>query len=287
MAHCIPRKLGSSQAITLAETNCTDVTAVRAMWSEISDYDFGLCCFFILSGALYYRQLIKSEWTDAVPISYGPEGVNWAEVHASRTWDYRVILQMKSSTGEIYELITQFMAIGKQNSEYVELRSISPQSEMTEIHYSDFKNEDERVELSIVMPGALYGGLYSIDVPRITDAYNLADENADYGKNAVFVFDVHLVAAEVSAQHSAFTIVDANNTVYTASTATLGADGKTVTLTFADFNNAAGTCQAKYTAGTVTTMAGTSMATVAKSFTPTGLVPTAIPAPQVMEVTNI
>ena len=117
--------------------------------------------------------------------------------------------------------------------------------------------------------------------------YNVDNGEGDFGKQAVFVFDVHLTAAEVAAQYSAFTIVDANNVAYTASTATLGSDGKTVALTFTDFNNASGTCQAKYTAGTVTTMAGTTMATTTKSFTPTGLVPTAIPAPEVVEVTNI
>ena len=279
------RKLGSSTTVTLAESNCTDVSAIRAMWSEVGGFDFGLVVFFLLSGTIYYRQLIDGEWADAETVTFGPSGVTWTSIAAFRTWDYRVGVQGKTSTGDLYELFTQFMGIGKQTVEHLEIKSVKATGAMTEVHYSD-TSENEHIEMS-VSAGALYGGLYSTAVPTITNVYNVDNGSGDYGKQAVLTFDVHLVAAEVAAQHSAFTIVDANSIIYTASTATLGSDGKTVTLTFTDFNNASGTCQAKYTPGTVTTMAGTSMATVAKSFTPTGLVPTAIPAPEVVEVTNI
>jgi len=279
------RKLGTADTITLAQANCTDVSAIRAMWSEVGGFDFGLIVFFLLSGTIYYRQLIDGEWTDAEIVTFGPSGVAWASIAAFRTWDYRVGVQGKTSTGDLYELFTQFMGIGKQTVEHLEIKSVKATGAMTEVHYSDTA-EDEHIEMS-VSAGAPYGGLYSTAVPTITNAYNVDNGAGDFGKQAVFVFDVHLTAAEVAAQYSAFTIVDTNNVAYTASTATLGSDGKTVALTFTDFNNASGTCQAKYTAGTVSTMAGTTMATVTKSFTPTGLVPTAIPAPEVVEVTNI
>lgn len=284
------QKLGAASPVTLASANATWCDAIRATWSEIAAFDFGLCVFFIVNGAVYYRQLIGGEWYDAeaIPAAALPtvdSGVTWTQVSCSRTWDWRTVLQLKASDGKMYEVFTQFQGIGSKSAEHLEIKSVKATGAMTEVHYSDTA-EDEHIEMS-VSAGAPYGGLYSTAVPTITNAYNVDNGAGDYGKQAVFVFDVHLVAADVEAQYSAFTIVDANNVVYTASTATLGSDGKTVTMTFADFNNAAGTCQAKYTAGTVTTMAGTSMATVTKSFTPTGLVPTAIPAPVVMEVTNI
>lgn len=284
------RKLGTTDTITLASANCTWIDAIRATWSEIPAFDFGLCCFFIVNGAVYYRQLIGGVWYDAeaIPSAALPtvdSGVTWVQVSCSRTWDWRTALQLKASDGKMYEVFTQFQGIGSKSAEHIEIKSIKATGSMTEVHYSDTA-EDEHIEMS-VSAGAPYGGLYSTAVPTITSAYNVDNGSGDYGKQAVFVFDVHLVAVEVAAQYAAFTIVDANNVVYTASTATLGSDGKTVTLTFADFNNASGTCQAKYTAGTVTTMAGTSMTTVSKSFTPTDLVPTAIPAPEVVEVTNI
>jgi hypothetical protein len=284
------RKLGTTDTITLASANTTWVDAARATWSEISAWDFGLCCFFIVNGAVYYRQLIGGVWYDAeaIPAAALPtvdSGVTWVQVSCSRTWDWRTVLQLKASDGKMYEVFTQFQGIGSKNAEHLEIKSVKATGTMTKVHYSDTA-EDEHIEMS-VSAGALYGGLYSTAVPTITNAYNVDNGEGDFGKQAVFVFDVHLTAAEVAAQYSAFTIVDTNNVVYTASTATLGSDGKTVTLTFADFNNASGECQAKYTAGTVSTMAGTTMATTTKSFTPTGLVPTAIPAPVVMEVTNI
>lgn len=284
------RKLGESDTTILASSNCTSLDAIRATWSEIIDFDFGLCCFFIASNVLYYRQLIEGVWYDAetVPLSALPtlsDGAAWDKVTCSRTWDWRIALQLKASDGKMYECFTQFMGIGSKSAEHLEIKSVKATGAITQVHYSDTA-ENEHIEMS-VSAGAPYGGLYSTAVPTITSAYNIDNGAGDYGKTAVFVFDVHLTASEVAAQYAAFTIVDANSIIYTASTATLGSDGKTVALTFADFNNASGMCQAKYTAGTVTTMAGTTMATVTKSFTPTGLVPTAIPAPEVVEVTNI
>ena len=46
------RKLGSSTTITLAQANCTDVSAIRAMWSEVGGFDFGLIAFFLLNGTI-------------------------------------------------------------------------------------------------------------------------------------------------------------------------------------------------------------------------------------------
>ena len=284
------QKLGTADTITLASANCTWADATRATWSEVSAFDFGLCCFFIASGAVYYRQLIGGVWYDAeaIPASALPtvdSGVTWAQVSCSRTWDWRTVLQLKASDGKMYELFTQFQGIGSKSAEHLEIKSVTAAGGMTKVYYHD-TSEDEHIEMS-VSAGAPYGGLYSTAVPTIKSAYNVDNGSGDYGKQAVFVFDVHLTATEVAAQYAAFTIVDANNIAYTASTATLGDDGKTVALTFTDFNNASGVCQAKYTAGTVTTMAGTAMQTVTKSFTPTGLVPTAIPAPEVESITNV
>lgn len=290
--HCYGQKLGdTSTRVTLTESNCTAIAAVRASWSEVPRFDFGLCLFGILNGAVYVRQYIDGVWYDSEPVPTTAlptlaSGATWSQISASRTWDYRVALQLVDSNNVIYEVFTQYGGIGSRNTEHLSINHISAKGKLTRVYYTD-TSMAEHMEISSIVAGAPYGGLYSTAVPTITSAYNVDNGAGDFGKQAVFTFDVHLVAAEVAAQYSAFTIVDANNVAYTASTATLGSDGKTVALTFADFNNASGTCRATYTAGTVTTMAGTTMATTTKSFVPTGLVPTAIPAPQVTEVTNI
>ena len=84
------RKLYSSDTVVLASANCTWISAVRATWSEIPGWDFGLCVFFIVSGVIYYRQLINGVWYDAemVPTASLPtldSGVTRTEVAASRT----------------------------------------------------------------------------------------------------------------------------------------------------------------------------------------------------------
>lgn len=285
------QQLGSTDTITLAEQNCTWVSAVRAMWSEVPGFDFGLCVFMLLNGVVYYRQRIGGVWYDAeaVPIASLPtlaSGVTWIEVAASRTWDYRVVLQLKASDGGLYEVFTQFGGLGSKGAEHIEVRGVSATGKLTAVIYHDTV-EDEHIELASVTAGAPYGGLYSTAVPKIIGAANLDDGTGNWGKLATFAFDVHLKAAEAVAQASAFSIVDANNVAYNAATATLGADGKTVTLTFTDFNNARGVCKATYTAGTVTSMAGTVLTTTSCNFAPTGLVPTAVPVPEVTEVTNV
>ena len=275
----------------LASANCTWISAVRATWSEIPDWDFGLCVFFIVSGVIYYRQLINGLWYDAetVPVASLPtlaSGVTWVEVAASRTWDYRVVLQLKASDGGLYEVFTQFGGLGSKSAEHIEVRGFSATGKLTAITYHDTA-ETEHIELASVTAGAPYGGLYSTAVPKIVGAANADDGTGNWGKLAAYTFDVHLTTAEVTAQASAFSIVDANNVAYNAATASLGADGKTVMLTFTDFNNARGICKATYTAGTVTSMAGTALTTTSCNFTPTGLIPTALPVPEVTEVTNV
>lgn len=285
------KKLGSTDTVTLAEQNCTWVSAVRAMWSEVNGFDFGLCVFFILSGAVYYRQMINGVWYDAevVPSSALPtlsSGVTFTEVAASRTWDYRVVLQLKASDGTLYEVFTQFGGLGSKGAEHVEIRDVRASGVLTKVDYHDTA-ETEHIEISSVKAGAPYGGLYSTAVPKIISAANADDGMGNWGKLATFVFDVHLVAAEVAAQAASFSIVDSIGVSYNATTAMLGDDGRTVALTFTDFNNARGVCKATYTAGTVTSMAGAAVETTACSFTPTGLVPTEIPVPKVMEVQNV
>lgn len=279
------RKIGSLSTTTLAESNCTDVSAVRAMWSEIGDFDFGLVVFFILSGSIYYRQLISGEWTNAQLVSFGPESVTWVSIAASRTWDYRVALQVKSSAGVIYELFTQFMGIGKQNVEHINVASISAESETTEITYHNTK-ETENVEVSDISSVAPYGGLYSTAIPEIVNAYNIDDGTGNWGIYAIFVFNSQMVAAEVTAQASAFQIVDTNSIAYGASSASIGSDGLTVTLAFLDFNNARGVCTARYVPGTVKSMHGDSVLSTSLSFTPQNLVPSEVPLPEVEDVWN-
>lgn len=181
------RKLGTTDTVTLASANCTWVSAVRAMWSEVSGFDFGMCVFFIVSGVLYYRQLIGGVWYDAeaVPTSALPtvdSGVTWTEVSASRTWDYRIALQLKASDSMMYEVFTQFMGIGSKNAEHINLKSVKATGGMTKVNYHDYA-ENEHVEMAAAVTTP-YGGLYSTAAPTIVNAYNVDNGSGDYGLRA-------------------------------------------------------------------------------------------------------
>jgi hypothetical protein len=70
----------------------------------------------------------------------------YVKIAASRTWDYRIALQVQAADGTLYELFTQFAGIGKQNVEHLEVTDIGAEAEIIEVAYHDMK-EDENVEL--------------------------------------------------------------------------------------------------------------------------------------------
>lgn len=273
------------ELVVLAETNCTDVSAIRAMWSSTGGFDFGLVVFFILEGKLYYRQLIGGEWMDAELVSFGPDGVTWQEVAAFRTWDYRIGVQAKATDGSVYELFTQFMGVGKQTAEHLEIRDIKASSEMIEVKYSTTQ-DTERLELSKISAGFPYGGLYSLDPPILVSAQNLEDENGDWGTLIRVVSNVHLVSEQVVDNHLQFALVDSWGAAYYPTSATLEPDGKTIILRFVDFNPAYGVCEVQYTPGTVYSMATVRMGDTSISFTPQNLNPPDIPQPEVESIWN-
>lgn len=278
------RILGLLGDTVLASANAEKVSAVRATWAEATGVDFGLVVFFTLNGSLYYRQLIGGAWTDAEPVTFGPEGVTWTDIAAFRTWDYRVGVQALGSDGKVYELFTQYQGIGKHAGEHISLR-VGAAGGMVAVTYH---NAAEREHISMsVAAGSPYGGLYRIGAPQITEAYNLPDENDDWGHLAVFVFDRHLRADEVAAQPATFRIVDSRGVAFAASAAALGADGMTVTLSFTDFNGARGLCAATYAPGTVHSMADVALEATSFAFQPQNLVAPTVPAPEVVSVINV
>lgn len=281
------KKLYSEEdPIVLAEENCTDVSAIRAMWSSVGSFDFGLVAFFILSGKLYYRQLIDGEWMDAELVVFGPEGVVWEEIAAFRTWDYRVGVQAKTTDGKIYEMFTQYMGIAKQGTEHLNVDVHSDADLIKVAHHEP--TPQEHLSISGIQTGAPYGGFYSTLPPNIVGAYNIDDGNGDWGKKLVIVSDVHLRAEDIAANYASFSITDSLGRSFAAYSAELAVeDAKTITLTFQDFNAAKGECIASYTPGTAITMADTVMEYTELTFTPVNLVPPDVPVPEAEDIWNV
>jgi len=118
---------------SIASSNAVAVSAVRGMWSRVGSFDFGLIVFFVLNGKIFYRQFIGGEWKDAEQVAMGPSDVEWVDISASRTWDYRIVLQAKDSNGDVYEIYSQFEGLAKQGTEHKELSSASISGEVLDI----------------------------------------------------------------------------------------------------------------------------------------------------------
>ena len=273
------QQLGSNEILTLAETNCTKCTAIRAAGSALGGFDYGLCLFFLLNGEIYIRQRMDGEWMDAEPVNFGP-GVVWQDIAVSRSWDYRVILQAMATDGTVYELFTQYMGIGQRSTEHIEVKNVTHKASLTEIGKRD-TSYTEHIEVASIDAGALYGGLYSMDLPRFLSARNapvdaLDDEGVayqDWGKVVLVEFDVHLEPVSVASNAARFVLTDSKGRTFVASSAEpINADGLTLQLTFADINMASGDCIIAYNPGTVNTMYGLAAEAMSVSFTPENLV---------------
>lgn len=272
-------KLGG-ESIVLAESNCTDVSAVRAMWSGSGGYDFGLVVFFILDGVIYYRQLIGGEWMDAEAVSFGPSGVVWSEISAFRTWDYRVGLQCKATNGSVYELFTQFMGVAKQNTEHVEIRSIDVRDGFKAINYIGSKTQEEHVEMSFSANSKMTYGLSSVPL----DVYNIDDGTGNYGTLINVRMD-HPIS-NVAGSHSSFTLIDSNSVAYLCVAASVDSSGTVLQLTFSDFNLAEGAVLTlTYTPGVIQSPAAPLKA-FELNFTGTNLEAPDIPVPEPVAVWN-
>ena len=270
--------------VTLATSNVSAVSAVRASWSDLIEFDFGLMVFFVIAGSVYYRQYIQGEWYDAVQVPDGmlSQSRTYTDVSVTRTWDYRVVVQAIDSNGTIYEAYTQYGGMGTRNQDHIEVKKFYAEGTNIGVRYLSAKNGDtDVVNVSTILGDAV---IHSTLVPNIIEAYNTPNLEEDWGKIAVFVFDVNLDAARVMANYSCFSIVDSVGNVFVATSAVLSDDRRTVTLTFGDFNAARGVCKAKFTGNGMRTCAETVMEDRELSFTPENLVPPPIdpPAPTVV-----
>lgn len=276
------RRLGYLGEVILASDNCSAVSAIRAAYSETAGIDFGLIVFFVLNGTVYYRQLIDNDWKDAEIVIQTPAHGSVVDIAAFRTWDYRIGLQLRSRTGNIYRLLSQYQGIAKRNSEHIEL-ALKARGNLTDVNYI-YTQMPEHLELDVNI-GAPYGGLYRIGTPSLISVENIA-EGIDWGRIAIYTFDRHLRKEEVAANPTAFQIVDSLGGHFVAQNAQLLPNGKAVRLSFLNFNGAIGECTAQYVPGDVHTMADAELPALSLAFTPRNLVPPSVPAPVVTSLEN-
>ncbi|MBR5678670.1 MAG: hypothetical protein IKX20_11130 [Paludibacteraceae bacterium] len=216
---------------TLAAENVTDVSVIRGPSSKNGSWDLGLTVFFLMGGALFYRQLINGVWYDAEQVNLTITGETFSKIDAFVTWDYRVGVQVLTASGKLYQIISYTEGIGVRGTEHIEMKMFADVS-LTGIEYhNEFTNE----HISMVMSAstALIYGHSALPV----SVANVEDEDENWGTTIEVQFDYPNTIG--TADETMFTLVDSNNINYTCESVALSADGLTLILTFQDFNLAA------------------------------------------------
>lgn len=285
--HLYSKKLGTDTTIVLAEENCTDVSAVRATWSESGGFDFGLIAFFISNGQLYYRQRIDNEWYDAEAITFGPQGVTYVEVSASRTADYRIALQCKTSTGDIYEMFTQYQGFAKQLTENVVLTDISARGQRTSLRNHE-AFAPEHIEINDISAYGLSQWGSQFEPSNVINVFN----GSDYGRLVRVTFPHPVDVSSITDDLLPYIVLsDSANHVWYSKEIT-SATATSFTVRFTNFNGAIGNLTLHYDNTELGIMfppvgPDTKLNSFDYEFTPVNLDPSLVHLPTVVEVTNI
>lgn len=286
-AYGIPYGMTGAEIVTLANENATAISAVRATWAATADLDFGLVVFMVLNGTIYYRQYIYGEWKDAEIVTFGPNGVTWVDVAAYRTWDWRICIQAKTSTGEIYEIFSQFQGIGRNTAEHVEAKAATYAGKLTTIRRLQYTVADHVDAMSVAYSSPWYG-IYELGDINLETVSNVADSEGNYGRIIKLGFDKELNAESVEESRSNITVIDSDGNQFYPVSFDYTPDGRNLLLMFfgGGFNNAVGDITVSYAQGTIKSMADMILEPFEITFSPINLDPN-YNLPHVTRIWNI
>ncbi len=264
---------------TIAAANVTAVDAIRGVRSLYGDIDQGMIVFYIVSGSVYYKEHIGGSWGDQLTVSLAPASA--VAISAERTFDWRIILQVEDNTGTLFEIFSKMQASGWNSSDYLEITDISAAAGMIAIDYSHIQSLDHHLEITDIDATAVGYATYSPTLlaaenimTLIEDPENPGEFIEDYGYRVVFAFDQYIPnAAEYP---GSFKIEDDYGTVWYGQSAEV--DGRFVTVSFNDFNNASNPITATALAGDLTNGL-VALTESSIGFSASGLVPTFVPPP--------
>jgi hypothetical protein len=235
---------------SLIGANVTAIDAVRGVASIYKDIDQGLIVFYIIAGVVYYKQCIAGVWGDPETVSIAPE--NAVHIRAERVFDWRIVLQVTDNTGDLYEIFTKMEASGWNSSEHaVSLAEVTTTLDRIRVSYSEFENDDEAIAMTDVLANIMQMSIHSATLRKAwnipTQVYDEETEEYydDYGFAVVFEFNQIIVNA--AAYPADFKLLDDNGVSWFGQVA--AANGRFVTVTFNNFNNAANPITAKVLAG--------------------------------------
>ena len=260
----------------LAGENVTDVSVVRGPSGLYGARNFGLTVFFLMSGALYYRQFINGVWYNAEQVTVGPSGVTYSKIDAFNTWDYRVGVQVLDTDGNLYMIYSYTEGIGVRGVEHLETE-VDVNVALVGIEYHTTQ-AIEHIETSVSTNAAL---LYGFSVVPLS-IENVEDSEENWGTTIEITFDYPVHSDGLTA--AMFSLVDSRGNNYVCESFSIpGGESRRLTLVFADFNLAglASNVTLTYTkpssGGLMSPAVQTD--TFSETFVPTNLVPPPIDPP--------
>lgn len=236
--------LNTEEEFTIVNENVNDVSVVSGPWHFSNDFDYGMIVFFIASGTLMCRRLIKGKWYNAEVISFGPGGL-FTSVTATLTWDYRVCITVTGTDGKTHTIFTNFLGLGKFATELVELNDTDSSAKLTPMEYLNRYNT-ENVKLNLDLESgwniiATRGPSYPVKVE------NIKSTNVEWGKTIKITFNLPIISNGFNIAN-AFSIEGSGLRDHVYLGGQLNSDG-TVQINFKNFNDLKGDCTLRYTPG--------------------------------------
>ena len=260
----------------------TKVKAIRA-WKNINiaTHDQGVVAGYIKSdGKVYYRSYCEQEdnsyiWENEVEVTqFTGVAIN---LNMFITNDYRTGFIIENSLGKITWLITSrnWAGMGIAPEKFTAKPIVN--IDLIPVNYIRTYNTERFtvapiVEISDLIYGAAYIGIASITT--------IDDGTGNYGK----YIRVDVIHNIWGVNVTELSLVDSASTTY--NTVAVTNYGSYFVAEFADFNNASGDLTLTFTRSVAANDASLAVDNMTETFTPTGLVPTVVGAPEVMEVWN-
>lgn len=278
----------TTERIELA-TGVVKVKSIRG-WKSVNfkDLDLGVIALYLKTdGKLYYRNYCEQAdgkilWENEQEFSY--EGTV-ANFNLFETNDYRlgVAITNTENKTKIYFSKRNWAGMGIRG-EFLNVQV----SEKIEFLGLDYWNGYDRENINLdVQESILYG--YCKTDNRLLQVYNQDDGNGDWGKEVVFGtwHDLYHL------QGSDFKITDSRGVSAAAYEVEYLGRGDwehrypyLYRAKFQNINNFRGECTAEILGNTTQNAIGQTYEAMLLKFTPTGLVPIEIPAPQLLTATN-
>lgn len=263
---------------SLAGANVVALDAIRGVASRYKDEDQGLLLFYVIAGVVYYKAFISGAWSEAYTVAVAPESA--VSVKAERVFDWRIVLHITDSGGALFEVFSRMAISGWTQHGTLRPAAASLEAYLTDVNYLDARGSDylraasaehESWNMSIYSPALIAACNIGTS---IEDPENPGEFIEDFGYRVVFEFDqIVRNAADFAGD---FKLTDDYNMSWYGQAASV--NGRFVTVTFANFNNAGSPVLAKALAGNLSN-GYTLLTETSVEFEAAGLVPYYVPAP--------